>query len=134
MITLENAKKALEVAENKARELGVAVTTVIVDDHGTPLAMSRMDGAITISPKFAQTKAYTSASLGAPTSALAGFTGEGKPYAGLTSLFGGELTTMAGGVPVMMHGKLVGGIGVGGSQDVSQDEQCAMAAKAVLEG
>jgi uncharacterized protein GlcG (DUF336 family) len=125
MITLAKAKQALEVGEAKARELGVAVTLTVVDSAGSVVATNRMDGAITISPKFAYEKAYTSASLGAKTADLAAYAKEGKPYFGLTDIFGGRLTTIAGGVPVMMDNKLVGGIGVGGSMDVSQDAQIA---------
>lgn len=131
MITLKKAKKALEASEAKAKEQGIAVTTVIVDSHGSIIASSRMDGAIPISPKFAYTKAYTSASIGVPSEGLGDFAKEGKPYFGINTLFGGELTPMAGGLPIMNDGKLVGGVGVGGSQDTQQDTACAK--KAVKE-
>lgn len=133
MITLEKAKKALEASERKAKEFGTAVTTMIVDEHGSIIAASRMDGAIPISPRFALNKAYTSANLGMPTEAIAEYATEGKPFFGLNTLFGGKLTTMAGGVTVVKDKKLVGGVGVGGSQDVSQDAACALEAKKVLE-
>lgn len=133
MITLETAKKALEASEKKAKELGTAVTTVIVDEHGSLITVSRMDGAIPISPRFAYAKAYTSASLGMPNDALAQFTGEGKPFVGLNTLFAGELTAIAGGLPIMQHGKIIGGVGVGGSADVHQDAECAEQAKKALE-
>jgi len=128
MFSLDKAKKALEASEGKAKELGVAVSTMIVDDQGSIIAASRMDGAIPISPKFAYTKAYTSASLGMPSEGLAQYAKEDKPYFGITTIFGGELTTIAGGEPIKLGGKIVGGIGVGGSTDVSQDAQCAQAA------
>lgn len=133
MITLNQAKRMLEASEAKARELGVAVSTVVVDEHGVMVAMSKMDGAIPISPKFARTKAYTSANIGMPTEGLAPFDKEGKPYHGLGTIFGGELTTIAGGVPVMKDDKVVGAVGVGGSADVGQDADCAQAAAMALE-
>jgi uncharacterized protein GlcG (DUF336 family) len=133
MITLAKAKEAIEASEKKAEELGVKVTTAIVDDHGSLIALSKMDGALHISPRFASAKAFTSANLGAPTEGLAGYEVEGKPYFGLNTLFGGELTAIAGGVPVTMHDKVIGGVGVGGSMDVRQDAQCAQEAAKILE-
>ena len=134
MITLDRAKKALEASERKAKELGTAVSTVVVDEHGSIIATSRMDGAIPISPRFAYCKAFTSASLGTPSEGLGAYAAEGKPYFGVNTILGGEITPIAGGVPVKMGNKLVGGVGVGGSMDVSQDSQCAQEAAKILAG
>lgn len=134
MFSLNKAKQALEASEAKAKELGIAVSTVIVDAQGSIVASSRMDGAIPISPKFAYAKAYTSASLGVPSEGLAQYAEEGKPYFGITDIFGGMLTPIAGGAPVKKDEKLIGGVGVGGSMDVKQDAMCAQAAAKVLSG
>lgn len=132
MITLKRAKEALEASERKAKELGIAVTTVVVDEHGSIVAVERMDGAIPISPRFAYAKAFTSANLGMPTDAIEQYAAENKPYFSVNTLFGGELTTIAGGLPVTMDGKIVGGVGVGGSTDTKQDLDCAKESVKIL--
>jgi len=134
MITLEKAKKALEASEKKALELGIKVSTVIVDEHGSIIAMSRMDGAFVISPDFAKAKAFTAATLKMPTGGLLEYEAENKPYFGLNTLFGGKLTGIAGGVPAKKAGAIIGAAGVGGSADPSQDALCAQEAVVVLEG
>lgn len=121
------ARKAIEASEAKAKEFGIAVSTAIVDEYGDLVAFSRMPGAIKISPKFALAKAYTAGTIGMATADMAPYAVEGKPYYGMDALFGGELTTIAGGLPIKAGDKLVGGVGVGGSADVSQDVECAKA-------
>lgn len=134
MISLDKAVEALRASEKKAKELGIAVSTAIIDDHGTLIAFSRMDGALNISPRFSYAKAFTSASLGLPSGDVSAYAAEGKPYFSINTAFGGELMVIAGGLPVKKGGKIIGGVGVGGSADVSQDVECAKAAVAVLEG
>lgn len=128
MITLEKAKAALEAAEKKAQELSAVVSVAVVDDHGDLIAFLKMDGAINISPKFSTAKAYTAATVGIATGDIAGYAAEGKPYFGVESAMGGKLTIIPGGVPVMAGGKIIGAVGVGGSQDVNQDVEIAKAA------
>src|SRR4051812_4427494 len=114
---------AIAAGEEKAKALGTNVSIAIVDKHGILVAFTRMEHALTISPEFAITKAYTSGTLGMPTAGIAEYASEGKPYAGITSLFGGKLTTIAGGVPIKIGDELIGGVGVGGSYDVAQDAE-----------
>lgn len=130
MLNLQKSLELIAKAEHKAQEFGINVSIVVVDTHGSIISLNRMDGAIPISPRFAYAKAFTSASLGVPSQNLAEYAKEGNPYFGVNTIFGGELTPIAGGLPIIEDGKLVGGIGVGGSMDVSQDVLCAEAALA----
>ena len=68
-----------------------------------------------------------------PTSAMEPYTEQGKPYFGVQDLRGGIFTTISGGMPIMHAGKCIGGVGVGGSTDTTQDEECAKAAVAAME-
>ncbi len=133
MITLEKAVVALKASEKRARELGIVVSIAIVDDYGVLIAFSRMDGALHVSPRFAHAKAFTAAALGMPSGDVAAYAGEGKPYFGVNTSFGGEMMIIAGGLPVKIGGKIVGAVGVGGSTDVNQDVECARAAMSALE-
>ncbi|MDO8564173.1 MAG: heme-binding protein [Nanoarchaeota archaeon] len=126
-------KEALEKAEAKAKELGQNVSIAIVDDYGDLVAFSRMEGAIKISPRFAITKAFTAGTLGMATADLGPYALEGKPYYGINTILSGELTTIAGGIPIKKGDKLVGGVGVGGSYDVKQDAEIAKIAVEILE-
>ncbi len=132
MITLVQARKALEASEAKARQFGITVSTVIVDANGLIIAASRMDNSLPISPRFAYAKAYTAAVLRMPSAVLEEYAVPGKPYYGITAIFGGEFTTIPGGYPVAKNNRVIGGIGVGGGEP-SQDEACAKEALKVLE-
>lgn len=132
-ITLDKAVEALRASEAKAKELGITVSTAIVDDYGVLIAFSRMDGALNISPRFSQAKAHTSAALGLPSGDVAGYVGDNKPYQGANTFFTHEWMVIAGGLPVKLNGQVVGAVGVGGSMDVNQDNECAKEAVRVLE-
>ena len=133
IITLEKAKKALEASEKKAKELGVSVSTTVVDEHGIQIAASKMEGAFYISPRFSFEKAFTAANLMMATGDLLAFAADNKPYFGVNTLFGGQLTAIAGGLPVKDGDKVIGAVGVGGSADTAQDVECAKEAVKVLE-
>lgn len=125
---MEKAQKALEASQKKAKELGVNVSTAVVEEHGILIALTKMDGSLVVSPRFAETKAKTSAAFGLPSGDIAGYATEGKPYYGLNTAFGGEFMLIAGGIPVKSGEKVIGAVGVGGSMDVTQDAECAKAA------
>ncbi len=116
-LTHSGALKMLAAAVAKATEMGVPQNINIVDEGGNLLAFVRMDGAKLLSRETSLSKAVTAASHRQPTSRL-------KPADEIKlSLAGGQrLTNLEGGLPIIVDGVCLGGIGVGsgtGEQDVA---------------
>lgn len=132
MLTLEVALQAAQKAVEEAKKQGIAVSVSIVDATGIEVVSLKMDGSLPVSPDFAFSKAYTAATLRLPTAGIAEYAVAGKPYYGTTSLSQGKFTVIAGGLPIESNGAVIGGIGVGGSHDVSQDVTCAQAALSIF--
>jgi glc operon protein GlcG len=114
-LTLDGAFKLLHAAIAKANEIGVPECICIVDAGGHLLAFARMDGAYTLSYDSALMKAKTAASYGQPT---------GNIPAGIDLKLAiatrGKRVNLPGGLPIVVDGHLIGGIGVGsgtGEQD-----------------
>ncbi|MEH6686486.1 MAG: heme-binding protein [Halopseudomonas sabulinigri] len=121
----------LNVAVDKADELGIKATVAVVDQSGRLLAFVRMAGSFLISSELAQKKAFTAAGMGVESVKLESIlkTAEPRVLEGLTQA--GEFTVIGGGVPVFWGGVLIGGVGVSGGSE-EQDIKCAQAAAAHL--
>ncbi len=126
-LTLEGARAILAAAEEKAREIKVPQNIAIVDEGGHLLVFARMDGAKLSSIEVALTKARAAALRRTPTGP--------SPSANEPSVFlslglslatDGKLTCIRGGLPLMLHGQCVGGIGVSAGTE-EQDVQAAQA-------
>jgi len=126
MLTLDVSNKIVSAAIKKAEELEQKISIAVVDRNGLLVNFRRMEGAFPVSDKFSISKAFTSGTLGMPTKDIEAYSLPGKPYYGIDSLEGGKFTTIAGGMPIKdAKGNVIGGVGVGGSYDVLQDEDCA---------
>ncbi len=122
-ITLEQAKKAMVAAEAEARKNNWQVVISIVDSGGHLVMLQRLDAQYG-SVEIATGKARTAVSLRRPTRLLE----EGLAPGGsaLRMLALREVTPLQGGLPIVVDGKIIGGIGVSGVQ-ASQDEMVAKA-------
>jgi glc operon protein GlcG len=127
-LTYEGAQKLLSAAIAKAREINVPQCICIVDTGGHLLTMARMDGAFALSFKTALRKAQTSAAYGIPTGGIA-------PALEIKLAIGtdGDRINLFGGLPVIVDGHVIGGIGVG-SGTGEQDREVAAAALAAIPG
>jgi uncharacterized protein GlcG (DUF336 family) len=127
-LTIDGAMKLLNAAMAKARDMGVPQCICIVDTGGQLLAMARMDGAFALSVDTALRKAQTAASYGVPTGDIAA--GIDIKLAIATE---GKRINLPGGLPVIVDGHVIGGIGVG-SGTGEQDKEVARTALAALSG
>lgn len=125
-LTHEGALKALNGAVARAEEMGVPQCIAVVDASGSLLAFARMDGARFLSNESSIAKAVTAASARMPT---ARFPAEMELKLGMAT--GGKLTNLKGGVPVVIDGECIGGIGVG-SGSGEQDLEVARAGLAAI--
>jgi uncharacterized protein GlcG (DUF336 family) len=139
-LTLAGAKKMIAAAEAKAAEMGVKMNIAVVDDGGHLLAFSRMDDARPASVATAITKATSAATYRTPTGPLPGNKSDSGVAAAPDVLLnlslqnaaaasGGKITTLLGGVPVVVDGQVVGAVGCGGGSG-EQDAEVARAAVA----
>ncbi|MCA4965613.1 MULTISPECIES: heme-binding protein [unclassified Pseudomonas] len=99
-----------------------AVTIAVVDDGGHPLALERLDGAAAISAYIATEKARTAA-LGRRESKGYEDMVNGGRHAFLSAPL---LTSLEGGVPIIVEGQVIGAVGVSGVK-AEQDAQVAKA-------
>ena len=128
---LATAKKMVAAAESAAAAMNQHIAICVMDTNGDVVAAERMDGANHTPVATAEGKARAAIIFGMPTGQIADAISSKKPVtANLSSLpngTGGEVTMVfRGGLPVMKDGKLVGGIGVGGSAS-EQDEKFSQA-------
>jgi len=127
-LTYEGAAKLLAAAIAKAKDMGVPQCICIVDTGGHLLTMARLDGAFGLSVDTALRKAQTAASYGIPTGDIAA--GIDIKLAIATE---GRRINLPGGLPVIVDGHVIGGIGVG-SGTGEQDKEVAKAAVAAFPG
>ena len=127
-LTIDGAMKLLNAAMKKARDMNVPECIAIVDAGGQMLAFARMDGAFPLSNDTALVKAMTAASYGIPTGDIAA--GVDIKLAIATQ---GKRVNLPGGLPIIVDGHVIGGIGVG-SGTGEQDKDVAKAALLALAG
>lgn len=133
---LAGAELILSAAKNHAREKGLKMNIAVVDDGGHLLAFARMDGARPASANTALTKAITAATFRQATGPLP-LNGEPDILLNLSlqnaaAASGGKLTTLKGGVPIIVEGQVIGAVGIGGGSGEQDSEVATAGIKALL--
>ena len=125
-LSLKDAHMLIAGATAKAQEIGVPMCVAVTDESGQLIAFDRMDGGKLTSSIIAQDKAYTAAGAKRTTESYGTASQPGSPAYGINSAIGGRLMVVAGGLPVIVDGDVVGAIGLS-SGTPAQDSECAQA-------
>jgi len=117
----------LQAARSEALQQGWAVAIAVVDDGGHPLALERLDGCAPIGAYIATEKARSAAIGRRETKGYEDMVNGGRS----AFLSAPLLTSLEGGVPVLVDGQVIGAVGVSGVK-AEQDAQVAKAGIAAL--
>jgi glc operon protein GlcG len=121
-LSLTAARRIIAAAEAAATARGVGVVTVVVDEAGHLIQLSRMDTAQVASVEVGIGKARTAAIYRRPSRVFEEQIKGGR----VAALALAGATPLQGGVPVWIDGVVVGAVGVSG--DTPQvDEEIAIA-------
>jgi len=126
-LSLTAANNVIARAHAKAHALGIKVTVAIVDEGGHLVALSRMDGAMPLSPQLAEAKAVGAAMFMRDGEALAKMA-QDRPgfFSAADRLVRVPLIPGLGSALISQDGNVIGAVGVSGGRP-DQDLECAQA-------
>ncbi|MDX2331436.1 GlcG/HbpS family heme-binding protein [Campylobacter hepaticus] len=125
ILTHQMVKGILELAQKEARKEGFNVSITIVDKSGQILAVLRDENAGVHTLSASYKKAYTAVSQKRETGQILKGVKEGIIPEDIRYL-DDKFSIMPGGVPIMLDGIVIGGIGVGDAH-LEQDVKIAKA-------
>ncbi|MBM3557019.1 MAG: heme-binding protein [Alphaproteobacteria bacterium] len=111
-VTLEQARKAIAAGNAEARKNNWPVAIAVVDTHGLLIAYEMMDNTQTASAQVAIDKAVSAAIYRRPTKVFQDLVAGAGAGTRVLNLRGAS--TVEGGLPIVVGGKIIGGIGVSG--------------------
>ena len=123
-LTLEGARTVIAAAKEYARKNKAPGGVIaVVDDGGNLVALERLDGTFSAGANISIGKAKTAVMFKRPTKVFEDIIKNGR-----TSMVAlPDFTPLQGGVPIMLDGQIVGGVGVSGAMSAQQDEELAIA-------
>jgi uncharacterized protein GlcG (DUF336 family) len=110
-LTLDDARLMLNAAEAKAISIGLPYCVAVVDAGGHLMAFVRQDNALIGCIDIAIRKAVTARIFDCSTADLAGRAQPGQPLFGIHLSNLDSIIILAGGIPILHEGRIVGAIG-----------------------
>ena len=125
-LTIEGAKKVIAGAVAYARKNNAPGGVIaVVDEGGNLMALERLDGTFAAGANISIGKARTAVLFKRPTKAFEDIIKNGRTA--MVALPDAYFTPLQGGVPIIIDGQIVGGVGVSGAASAQQDEELAIA-------
>ena len=128
-LTLEDCRKMSAAAEAEARRNNWNVAIAILDDGGHLLHFVRMEGATPANAEIAVEKGRTAA-----VSRRSSKSWEDRVAGGRTVMLKMPVLPVQGGLPIMVDGCCVGGIGASGVQSHEDEQIVQKGIDALLKG
>jgi uncharacterized protein GlcG (DUF336 family)/mannose-6-phosphate isomerase-like protein (cupin superfamily) len=123
-ITLEGARKVIAAAEAYAKQNNAPGGVIaVVDDGGSLMALERLDGTFAAGADISIGKARTAVMFKKPSKVFEDLINNGRT----TMVALRDFTPLQGGIPIVVGGQIVGGVGVSGAASAQQDEELALA-------
>jgi len=130
-LNLDGAKKAIAAAVDYAKKNNAPGGVIaVVDEGGNLMALERLDGTFAMGATISIGKARTAVLFKKPTRFFEELINKGRTA--MTAVDG--FTPLIGGIPIVIDGQVVGGIGVSGAASANQDEELALAGAAAVAG
>lgn len=127
-LTLDGARQVIAAAAAAARAKAGTGVIAVVDDGGNLMALERLDGTFAAGARISTGKARTAVLFKRPTRFFEELIRNGRtPMVALE-----DFTPLIGGVPIVVDGEVVGGVGVSGAASAAEDEELALAGAAAL--
>jgi glc operon protein GlcG len=128
-LNLDGAKKAIAATVDYAKKNNAPGGVIaIVDEGGNLMALERLDGTFAMGATISIGKARTAVLFKKPTRFFEELINKGRTA--MTAVDG--FTPLIGGIPIIIGGEVVGGIGVSGAASANQDEELALAGAAAF--
>jgi glc operon protein GlcG len=97
----------------------------VVDEGGNLMALERLDGTFAAGANISIGKARTAVLFKRPTKAFEDIIKNGRTA--MVALPDAFFTPLQGGIPIVIDGQIIGGVGVSGAASAQQDEELAIA-------
>ncbi len=132
-LTIEGAKKVIAAAVAYAKKNNAPGGVIaVVDDGGNLMALERLDGTFAAGATISIGKARTAVLFKRPTKVFEDIIKNGRTA--MVALPDNLFTPLQGGIPIIIDGQIVGGVGVSGASSAAQDEELAIAGANVFGG